>query len=422
MAVIVPNVSSASPFSLQPQGIDPRLFLMIYEDLVALQPAPTSAPAPAVESKKKVSADDQRLVLPLTLLYRYQWQGPDGESYPIWADLVYAESHVMLHRIRENPHFPERFNGKYFEHLSTSSLYIKPTDYNGYTAWYYQDHLGKFHTLQSARQLGFINTFADTPSAEPRATRISKDVLLRFADMAQVVHPLLSRNTGKGGGAKRRKRIVQPSTTEVIEHEMPDSSELLLQAWTQSHSVKAILDYTLEVFPGHTRDIRVAWSGVVPMSSMGVTAPFLPIAQLLSQVMSWQQLQSLKDASPLMQLGAFILWSMQVKGYVDAVQLATDCANIQTALAMRIRPKEFSLSLADMLHEFEPRKWLRLQPFAITAETVSLFRSGVMIKTIRTTDLVDEVAHARHVAFNMVKLTVLQNTPKFFWYFSANDK
>jgi hypothetical protein len=420
MAVIVQNPPSA-PFSLQPQGIDPRLFLMIYEDLVAIQKTEPDSSLPVVETKTS-SKKDKRLVLPLTLLYRYQWQGPDGNCYPIWADLVYAEAHIMLHKIRPNPCFPERFNGKYFEHLSTSSLYIKPTDYNGYIAWYYQDQEGQFHTVQEARKRGFINSYADFPTIEPRANRISKDVLLRFADMAQVLHPSLARNTGKGGGAKRRKRIVQASTDEVIEHEVPFSKELLQQTWTQCHSVKAFLDYALEVFPGHARDIRVAWSGITALSSMGPTAPFLPLSQALSQALPQEMWPHLQDTTPLLQLGALMLWSMQVKGYVDSLQFATDCANIQTALQMRVRPKEFCLSLSDMLQEFEPRKWLRLQPFALTAETVSVFRGGVVIKNIRTTDLVDEVAHARHVAFNVVKLTVLQHTPKFFLYFSANDK
>jgi hypothetical protein len=420
MAVLVPPTPTG-PLALQPHGIDPRLFLMVYDDLVGLNSAkPTEKKSETKQATKQYAP--KRLQLPLTLLFRYQWQGPDGETYPIYADLVYVESHMMLHKIRENPKFPERFNGKTFEHLSTSALYMKPTEYNGYTAWYYQHPDGEFYTLQHARQLGFINSFHECPSMEPRHTRIAKDVLLRFADMAQVVHPHFMRNAGKGGGAKRRKRQVRPSTSEVMEHEIPTSSELWQQPWTQCHSVKAFLDYVVEVFPGHSREIRIAWSGFNVLSGMGPAAPFLLLSQVLEQVFTFSQQTQLHEAPPLMQLGAFVLWSMQTKGYVDCLQFATDCANIQTALQTRVRPKEFSLSLADCLQEFEPRKWFRLQPFSVTAEMISLFRNGVIVKNIRTTDVVDEVAHARHVAFNLVKLTVLQHTPKFFSYFSANDK
>jgi len=435
-------------------GIDPRIFLMAHHDIIEMckekQRYFSSSSRPPKEEEcsqdeddsdsdvapmedvvvpipkvvANVGSGDHRLQLPLSMTFRWMWKASDGEQYPVIADLVYVSEHVMLHQIRAHPLFPERFSGKYFSKLSTSALYIKPTEVNGYVAWHFQDSTGAYRKMKDARDMGFRNMYAERPSLQPTAARIVKESLHRMSDMAQTLHPQIAKRGKSAAPKKRRPIAVQPN--DAVHETFEDgggaaSSSMQLQPfalapsvpWTLPNSVKAWLDYAVEVFPGSSKHISIAWSGEQQTLNSMKSADLVSLDHVVAQMPPGMQI-AVASQSPFNKLGCVMSWSMAIKGYVDEICIGTDCTNIQQTLANRIRPKEFFLSLGDMLQSFEARKVFRCYPFSINTDGVTIYRQGTAIKTIRINDVVDEVAHARHVEFNIVKWSVIRDTPSLF--------
>jgi len=401
-------------------GIDPRVLDFIYKRIDANEEDEDSASmhdGDDVNEKGKQEEEDDnnctnnsRVQLPLRMVFRWMWKGHDNEQYPIEADLIFYSSHVMLHRILPNPMFPDRFNGRYFSHLSTSALYIKPTETNGYTSWYYQDAHGSFHTLKDARSAGFRNSYTQRPAAD-LAPRILKDVLLRESDMAQTVHHGISRR-GRVRGVKRRRPIAPPVVPDAdinIFNVSTISSQQPVCAvqWSLPHAVKVLIDYMVEVFPGHSRHILVQSKSdgcFIPIASFICSIPDLPDALR----------QRILLETPFIILGCLIIWSTVIKSNMTELIVATDSHNIQSILNSHIRPKQFFLSAADWLMSFEAGRAMRLCEFNVTAETLNIFRQKELSKTVRLTDMLDEIAFARHVDFSVTKMSIFRDTPAIF--------
>jgi hypothetical protein len=128
--------------------------------------------------------------LPLTLVYGRMWTDPEtGEEIPIYADLLFITTEVVLHYIRHHPRFPPQFNGKYFTRPSQSSLHIRPMELNGFQVWYVMCSDGSCVTLDDAWKTGFINSPLLAPS-EPKIPSLKKKQQIQLFTEAPFHLPL----------------------------------------------------------------------------------------------------------------------------------------------------------------------------------------------------------------------------------------
>ena len=410
-------------------GIDPRLFLLAAHDNYVLTPederrvdTTTSSSgeeddSDASEGEDDVSrfgqsedlvmmSSDQRIQLPITMYFRCLWKGKDNEQYPVMADLLFVSDHVLLHQVRPHPQFPDHFSGKHFSHLSTSALYIKPTEQNGYTAWFFRSPDGKFRPLKDARTMfGFRNFYKERPSVQ-LAPRIIKDVLLRMADMAQTPNPIIVKHVKTSDGSKKKKKKRCPNvSSSVAPWETSPPQDVV--SWDLTHAVKALLDYLVEVFPGSSKYVTVAVDS-------GQGTQMMDIEPACKCVFPHGLPNTMGPQSNFNLLGCFIVHSLQSKGYMNEITISTNCSNIQTALHARLRPKELFLALGDLLEFFDPKRSLQFYPFTLSPETLSIYRQGKAYKNVRMNDVLDELAYSRHVEFNVAKNSVIRDTPLLF--------
>jgi hypothetical protein len=366
---------------------------------------------------------DGRIQLPLTIMFRFMWQDDMGNLHPIIGDLVHVDGMHLIHCIRYNPIFPARFNGKYFLFPSKSAFSIKAMEYNGFNTWFFLDQDGCAQTLNYARKIGFRNNSNVVPPHEPQAPAIKKAELLLMTQRAIEINPMTNKRrqlTVAQQSGKRRKVNPNPSHDQraaaqrAIRHPtstpQPSSIPWMLRSstattttsWNIGNSALAVVQYLLEVFPGKIRNVRVAWSGIAPVSAS--TAPSEP--QLLTQVMQEQmppQMHSHIPHEPLQQLSCYMIWSLASKGYVDSLLLATDSQTLDA------RTK--NCSLYPLMCSWSDLTCFRLLPFVISVDSVTMYTAdGKIGRSVPITMVLDDIAAMRHVERQVVCTAVRQST------------
>lgn len=359
-----------------------------------------------VSSTAQEDGAEPVLQLPIRMVFRWMWKGHDNEHYPIEADLLEVDGNKMIHHINYNPHFADRFNGKHFTRLSNSSLYIKPTEANGFISWYYRNEQGQLRTMKEARARGFANPLVPRPPLI-MPPRMTKDMLLRESDMTQRVHHDLERGKQGAGGRRRRRRPVV-STVPAMPLGFSMQQQVLLDPhnfqWTMAHSVKVLVDYMVEVLPGMSNHIL--------LSDVGI---FRPVHHFVSQLpLHAQNILATATASPFLLLGSLILWWHKTSQRIPDILLGTECSNITNLLNTRVRPREFVVAAAEWLATFTPKQCFQLRSFDMSQEHISIYRHDVFAKSVQITDMLDEIACVRHVDLAMAKIATHRELPVVF--------
>lgn len=389
--------------------IDPRLFMVICQDIENMPTFSSSFQSSSYQdnmsslvlnnSSSQVNA--AALHLPLDMMYRFQWKANNGEQIPIKATLVYVSpgNKQMLHYIHPNVHFPDRFSGKYFKTLSSSSLYIKPVEQNGFTVWvFWNGRSNRYAPMKDARDIGFLNKFNTTPDVSPMAPKITKEDLYRNEDMAQQALPMLLKNGGKNSGSTgKRSRVVE------IRPFATSAAPVVTLTWMSYNSVKLLLDYLVEIFLCNTNLVALDGIPVSPISS-------LSLAPSPNQVFGTGNLNKIDV------LGCLIMTAIQKKQLVGCIMISTNAVDMKTIIRNNTSNEHLTLSLCDLIQFQGSNQCMQLYPFALDQNTLSIHSTDktMVLKTVFISNIVQELARKRHATVEDTKFFEMSTTPDCF--------
>jgi len=373
------------------EGIDVSIFKTISNELEHLTTTTTNS-INNINNNSSEDEDDEKNTyeLPIELMFRWTWKGHNNEYYPIKAQLIHYTDKIVLHQILPHPEFPSRFSGQYFARLSTSALYIKPTETNGYTSWYMRNKQGKYVTLNELRNATFRNPSSKVPKVT-LAKRLMKDVLLRNPDFTQTVHPDIAIIKGTSGLSSRRRPV-----SRAIVATGPSIDSLTLSI---PHIAKILIDYLVEVLPCNSQKI------LIDGQSLNAAVALLP--ESMQKLIATQ--------SPFVVLGCLVLWySIGLYSVVPCVTLSTDCLNLDVHFKMRLPIDKEVLSTAGWIQGFEKKQCIQLYSFRLSLDHLYIYHDKVLSKSVPISNLLDEIAFARHIDVLAVKTALFNDTPPVF--------
>ena len=385
-------------------NIDPRVFQFLYSVLEE----------PQEQKASKKSDHGNKIILPIEMTFRWTWKGMDNEHYEIRALLLYVdlERRVMFHYVYPHSQYGEageHFSGRYFANLSSSALHLHPVETNGFKTWFFREN-GSFHEMDVARQRGFVNFLNKRPTSgfvfsnsdlPPVSLErsLTKTALTLKANMTREVHWDIGTPSSNKQSHNRRKlqqHIVAPETIVA-------STQSLSQQWQIEHSVKVVLDYMVEIFPGHSEDIKIN-------------------EEIITTVIQQESIEkSLQDhiisQTPFNMLGCFMLWHMLYKNpIIPAITIQTDCSDVLTKLKSRTLPHYNQIVAYSVLAGFKNRTYLKFYSFQITTQELIVYRETKEEEYahIPIQNMLAEIAHVRSAStYDTLKSYMSDTLPLF---------
>ncbi len=162
--------------------------------------------------------NEERIVTPVLIRYRYQWRADDtSDPVPIYATLMYVgadkQTPVVIHY---HPELPSWFNNVAFRSLSVSALHISRTSQNGWNCWHVHTGDERWVPLSAVRTRGFVNRL-ECPIVNP---------------------PAVGNNTFYRNANGRDKRLVVAAATKGLKTSTPKTSKAKLK----KHPVNLMTD------------------------------------------------------------------------------------------------------------------------------------------------------------------------------------